>query len=313
MSLRCIIKITDGRLAWSERHWWYGGASSGTPPVPPVVTITPAIIASANALVAAKAFMLPLSSQIIGAVLSVDDSERDGLPLVYQGLPQTGYTSDTLDPELSVLCSAYGVVSGLNYESQFYVSPANESSVNDQTFLPSAAFAAALKAYLGTLCTNVLTPGGVPGPWGWKGVIKNPFGNSPPAGYPTCTVGAYTAPALGLPGFITCAFSAIPAGLTTGDVVKLAKVPQPKNPVMRVNGRWIVQSITGLAVQLTRRYFPPALTPTNLVTLGQGYVIPTYYQVVPYNNILPSKLVKHNRGGTLGLVRGRSRGRPANV
>ena len=313
MSLRCIIKLSDGKLSWSERHWWYAGASTGTPPVPPVQLVTPAIIASANALVAAKVFMLPSTTTCIGAVLSVDDSERDGLPLTFTGLPQTGYTSDTLDPELAILCSATGVINNLNYASQFYVSPANEASVNDQTYLPSAQFAANLKSFLGVLCTNVLTPGGTPGPWGWKGVIKNPLGNNPPTGYPTVAVGPYTPPTASTPGFITVTFSAIPAGMTAGSVIKLQGVKQPSNPIIRVNGRWIVNAINGLGVQLTRRYFSPNININNFVTFTGGYAVPTYYQVIPYSNILPMKLVKHNRGGSLGLVRGRSRGRPANV
>jgi hypothetical protein len=315
-SARLIMKFADGRLAWSERHWYYNG-NTGSPPVPQTPSLA-TVIAAAQPVVQARIALLPPSSTMIGAVVSFDDSERDGAPLIYQGYTQGNFGSDTLDPELAVAVGATGTLGGVNYESTFYVSPCIEGQVNDQVYTPTGPFAVALQKYLLTLNPNAGLNLNLPVVWGIKCVQKNPLGAPPPAGngYPLIIGTPLYQVLVPGPNTLSITLPSIPAGINTGSVVKLGGIRQTRGASMRLNGRWLVQgylTAPAIGLVLTRKYFPQYATAANLNYAGGGYVIPTYFVIVPYSGFTLGKLTKHNRGGSLGLPRGRSRGRPANV
>lgn len=306
-NIRLIMKFADGRLAWSERHWFFQGpATGGPPPLSPPANLTSAV-AAANLLVPLRAACLPATSTFLGAVLSFDDAQRDGTIVAatgYAKFPVTG-AGPVLDPELALLVIGESVVGGgPSYNSNFYVSPTFASDVNDQTYNPAGfpAWAVALDNYILGL---VGPPAG--GGWGYKAVLKN-------SGVVAPAIAA--APTI-LPANNTFQFSfLLVAPLPTfnqGDIVKITGVKQGKGATPRLNGRWFVVSLVGQVLTLGRKYFPPFTSAASVNYIGGGNVNTTNYAIVPYTGVFVRNVVKHNRGGTLGLPRGRARTRSSNV
>jgi hypothetical protein len=305
-NLRFMMKFADGRLAWSERHWYYNGPPSVGPP--PVSTTPNLAVATARAytLLAARIAILPASTDCIGAVLSFDDTARDGTLVQPAGYPKfPGTPGPALDPELSVMCRGYSDPGlGFTYQSNFYVSPTFQGAVNDQTYDPSLnpLWDTALKAYLTALTTPATAPG-----WGWKAVAK------------LAAVGLVSiVPPLvlnvvgGQPQIVMTLSGAL-ANVLTGDVVKITGARQGKGASPRINGRWIVIDNTAGILTLTRKYFPPYTTLASMNYVGGGLIVPEFHIIVPYTAPSINRLVKRDRGGTLGLSRGRARSHSSNV
>lgn len=312
-NLRLMMKFLDGRLSWTEKHWLYYGPPSGSfPSVSPAANLSLAN-SSANALVAARTLCLPLSTKIVGAVLSYDDSERDGQVQVFTGLSQPGFATATLDPELCVGIDGASNFDFIGYQSHFYLSPTVVGAVADQLYTGLGGFAAPLNSYLQTLMGV-----GTSYPWGWKAVLKQPFGVLPPFGgsqYPLVNgaIPPTFAMVNGVPT-LTVTTQSIPINFSNVSIVKIAGVRQARGAQPKINGRWNLAGVAGNTWVLTRKYVNPLSTPTSLGYLGGGYLIPTYYVILPYTGLQPAPtLEKHDRGGSLGLPRGRSKGRPANV
>jgi hypothetical protein len=307
-NLRLIMKFSDQRLAWSERHWWYQGPASGTPVlVSPPANLNQAYTA-AIPLIAARVAMLSPQSQFIGAVLSFDDNARDGYPFATGVGPGTfpGVTpGPILDPELSVMIQATANnPAGGSLSSRFYVSPTYASNVNDQVYNPAGnpAWDLALQNYLTILNTNTTGSG-----WGWKGVLTSPGVTQLLAGGPPIITVVN-----GQVQFQFAMQGALP-GVGVGQIVKMSQIVQGKGASPRLNGRWIVVENVGTALTLGRKYFPPYTSLPSVNYQAGGLITPAFYIIYNYATVRTGRLVKRDRGGSLGLPRGRARTRTSNV
>jgi len=243
---------------------------------------------------------------MIGAVISYDDSDRDGYPLDTSLYPYNAALGIVDDPEISVMVTARsaGNVAGPSYNSQFYVAPVQASTANDQTFVPIGPFAVALANYLNAMQTILPTPG-----WGWKGIVKNPP-NLPLA----CTNVAVTYNVPVNTSVLTLTLTPVPASVAVNQIVRLSGIVQGRNSSPKLNGRWYIADITGTTLTLMRKYWPQYTSAMSVNRIGNTCgLTPAYYQILPYSQFPVYKLVKKDRGGTLGLSRGRSRGSRAYV
>jgi len=304
---RLMIKMRDGALAWTERHWYWGGTPS---PTAPFAQATPAIadvVAAAKVILPLRKLMLNgTTSTMIGAVISYDDSDRDGYPIDTSLYPYATIPAIVEDPEISVMVTARSVgnVAGPSYNSQFYIAPVNASNVNDQTFLVAGPFATALANYLNQMQTIIPSFG-----WGWKGIAKNP-----PNVPLSCTNVAVTYNVPINTSTLTLTLSPVPASVAVNQIVRLSGIVQGRNSSPKLNGRWYIADITGTTLTLMRKYWPQYTSAASVNRIGNPCgLTPAYYQILPYSQFPTYKLVKKDRGGTLGLSRGRSRGSRAYV
>lgn len=319
-NVRLRMKFRDGKISWTETHYWYPGPwnTGSTPPVQPAGTI-PNAIAQATSLVAKRYALLNYRTALTGCILSTDDGIRNAYPVPggFQ-IPNQPTSMTALDPQLSAVITATSNGMGYvaspppavvppqhSYQEDFYLAGLFVQDVNDQSIVAVQFATGAYQAYIAAL-TTVQTATG----WGWRALIKEtvPLNISIPAGAASPVVNT-VAP---LPPGIVVTAATSTAAINEGDVVRLSGIFQTTSKLVKLNGRWRVyaNNVSTNTLTLVRKNYL-ALQPLGY--LAGGVIYYSLYGIVPYTSLATVGLDKRDRGGKLGLRRGRYKQRPVTV
>jgi hypothetical protein len=295
-NLRFMMKFSDQALGFTERHYVYNPLPGAGAPISSVLT------QGALQLMQARSALCGTGVTLTGGVFSYDDSQRDALPVAYVPLNPIPTVTQAADPEMCIVVqgTSLGIPQpNLSYEEQFYLAGVQQTWIGDQGYgtASQAAIVAALSPYFNILLGKT---GGIT--WGWAAVNKAPT--------PTPIVAASISLLVGAPPGAVDITMATAITATPGTIVKVKGVKQVAPNNVKLNGRWIVVAVVGDVLTVVRKNSVAGVIPGYL---GGGLLYVNNLIIVPFTALTAKGVGRHNRGGTLGLQRGRRTTRLSNV